>query len=169
MAYNVHAHRQADQAHFSKKWSKKRIVRNEYDLYEDAGLDCSNDPGLTDQSQAKETDINVIIKRAEATGFLPVSQDIGQYGDFSNLPDFAGSLSIVNRARDSFNALPAMVRAKFENDPAKVIAFLSDEANRDEAIYLGLLPKSAAKIPSPADPVPAAAAPASAPASAPVK
>ena len=36
-------------------------------------------------------------------------------------------------------ALPAHLRARFENDPAQLIDFLGDENNRSEAEKLGLL------------------------------
>jgi phage internal scaffolding protein len=42
-------------------------------------------------------------------------------------------------AEDEFDALPAQIRARFENEPANLIDFLSNEQNRDEAEKLGLV------------------------------
>jgi phage internal scaffolding protein len=36
-------------------------------------------------------------------------------------------------------ALPAQIRSRFDNDPAKLIDFLENEQNHDEAIKLGLV------------------------------
>ena len=38
-------------------------------------------------------------------------------------------------------ALPAQIRSRFENDPAKLIDFLDNSENLDEAIKLGLVSK----------------------------
>jgi phage internal scaffolding protein len=58
-------------------------------------------------------------------------------------------------AQDSFLALPAKVRARFDNDPALFVDFASDEANRDELKALGLLREEAvvAAVTSPSEPV----------------
>ena len=42
------------------------------------------------------------------------------------------------QAQQSFESLPSELRAKFENDPAKLISYLSDDKNNAEAIKLGL-------------------------------
>jgi phage internal scaffolding protein len=42
-------------------------------------------------------------------------------------------------AQNAFKTLPASIRAEFNNDPAQVIDFLNDPANRDKAIEIGLI------------------------------
>ena len=42
------------------------------------------------------------------------------------------------QAQQSFESLPSELRGRFENDPAKLIDFLSDERNNAEAVKLGL-------------------------------
>ena len=37
-----------------------------------------------------------------------------------------------------FEELPATIRKKFENDPAKFLDFVNDERNADEMVELGL-------------------------------
>ena len=41
-------------------------------------------------------------------------------------------------AQNAFDQLPSEVRNKFHNDPAKLIGFLKDEKNNEEAYALGL-------------------------------
>ena len=41
----------------SYNWLEKRHVRSPYEPYNDPGVDCSDDPGVTDGSQAAELDV----------------------------------------------------------------------------------------------------------------
>lgn len=98
----------------------------------------------TSQSFKDECDINNVIKRGIKNGFLPETfqnQKTPRYGDFTNVPDFQTALNRVNQMKDEFNALPAEVRAKFENDPSKLLEFIINPNNEEEAIKLGILPK----------------------------
>ena len=52
----------------------------------------------------------------------------------------------VIAAQDEFEALPAQIRARFDNDPAKLIEFLENSENRPEAEELGLVEKVAAEV-----------------------
>lgn len=95
---------------------------------------------LTKQSFAKAADINEIVRRFGLTGQLPVaSQRVPLNGDFCNAPDFQSSMNLLIAARERFDALPAKVRARFGQDPGQMIAFLENDANRDEAMKLGLI------------------------------
>jgi len=103
-----------------------------------AGVDASKD-GRTKQADLKESDINFIMKRYEKTGQVPEPfYKNPVYGDFSEVPDFQEALNIVNRARDQFYGLEASVRSKFDNDPAKFLAFVNDPNNQEELIKMGL-------------------------------
>lgn len=106
--------------------------------------DCriaNKDASCTLQEFAEETDLNKIMdKYAAGLAPLPVRDGTPIYGDFSNIPDFATAQQIVIDAREKFEALPSRVRAKFDNDPAKLIEFLKDDSNRSEAEALGLIP-----------------------------
>lgn len=93
----------------------------------------------TKQSFRDECDINNILRQFNVTGELPVGSVQPQYGDFSGITDYQSALNAVMAAQDSFLALPAKVRAKFDNDPALFVEFASNEANRDEMKALGLL------------------------------
>lgn len=98
------------------------------------------DDGLTDVSQARDCDINVLMARFKATGQLPLSGKQGQYMDLVGVPgDLAAALEVVETAKNAFFALPAKVRERFGNDPIALDMFLADPANMDEAISLGLV------------------------------
>ena len=102
-------------------------------------------PSLTDQSQAKDADINHIMERYRETGYLtdPLHPSTRKpsFGDFTAIPDYQECLAIIDKADAAFASLPAKVRDRFANDPSQIFAFLSDEKNRDEAIELGLIAK----------------------------
>ena len=55
-----------------------------------------------------------------------------------SIRDYQSSLGKLMQAQQSFESLPSELRAKFENDPAQLISFLSDEKNNAEAVKLGL-------------------------------
>jgi len=112
-------------------------------------------PSRTQQSFRDECDINTILKRFNVTGQLPVGSVQPQYGDFSGITDYQSALNAVMAAQDSFLALPAKLRARFDNDPALFVDFASDEANKDEMKALGLLRQETAQavVSSPSEPV----------------
>lgn len=124
----------------------------------------------TDQSFAKEADINFIMRRFEQTGFLvdPIlaarAKQRPLFGDFVDVPDYQEILGRIARFREHFDRLPVSTKLKFENDPERLINFLADPVNDAEAIDLGLKPKKpveepvggsapAPLVPSPVPPV----------------
>lgn len=109
----------------------------------------STSDDLTVQAYKDETDINVMMRRFKVTGQLPVNAQEARYGDFSSPVDFQEALNRVIAARSEFDRLPADLRDRFGNDPARLLAFLSDERNADEAVKLGL--RAAPELP-PIDP-----------------
>jgi len=110
--------------------------------------------GLTQQSMKDECDINRLMERYRKTGQLPdLVRKNPQYGDFSAVPDFLEAQNVIIRAQEQFDALPAKVRERFGNDPAKMLAFVADPKNGDELVKLGLAEKR--KAPASADAKPA--------------
>jgi phage internal scaffolding protein len=97
------------------------------------------EPSLAQQHFKDECDINNILRQFNITGLLPEAPLSPRYGDFSGIGDYQSALNAVIEAEDQFMALPASLRARFENDPAHLIDFLSNENNRSEAEKLGLL------------------------------
>jgi phage internal scaffolding protein len=111
----------------------------------ESGLACE-EPSLAQQHFKDECDINTILERFNITGMLPQSPLSPRYGDFSGISDYHTAINRVIAAQDEFDGLPAQIRAKFDNDPAKLIEFLDNEANRPEAEELGLVEKAAAEV-----------------------
>lgn len=103
-----------------------------------AGLKCE-DKSLTRQEFAEEVDINTIVHRFGLDGELPENLRMPQSGDFTNTPDFQTAMNALRNAQETFDALPARVRARFHNDPAEFVAFCDDKTNWPEAGKLGLL------------------------------
>lgn len=121
------------------------FVRNPYnydtnEASDETGLKCE-DPSLTQQQFAEESDINYIADKYGLTGELPQVLDMPKYGDFSGIFDFQSAQNAVRQAMEQFMTLPAKLRTRFDNDPQKLLAFLEDPENRDEAEFLGIVNK----------------------------
>lgn len=147
---------------------RKVFVRSAYNydapaVSRETGYDFT-DPeggsGQTKQEFTEECDINTIVRRFNVTGQLPENVRMPTYGDFTGLRDFQEAANAIAEANESFDAMPAEVRRRFDNDPAKFVDFCSDGKNLDEARRLGLVPPLEVVPPSgsPGGPVPAAAA-----------
>lgn len=124
----------------------KYVVRSAFDYDSDAaslecGLACDPAESQVQQQFKDDADINVIVKRFGLTGELPQAYRAPVSGDFTGISDFHSAMNAVRAAEERFLQVPAELRKRFGHDPAQLIAFLDDEANRDEAVKLGLLPK----------------------------
>ena len=125
------------------------FLRTPYNYDKDAasnesGLHCE-DASLAQQHFKEECDINTILQKFNITGLLPESPLSPRYGDFTGIGDYHGALNRVIAAQDEFEALPAQIRARFDNNPEKLIEFLDNSDNRSEAEQLGLIEKAAAE------------------------
>lgn len=70
-------------------------------------------PSLTDQSQAKDTDINVIVGRFIKTGAATAAPNAPMNGDFSNLPrDLRGIIEESRKLQQLRHKLPKELRDK---------------------------------------------------------
>lgn len=98
---------------------------------------------LTEQHHTKDADINTIVRRFGITdgAIPPAVLDPKYYGDFSDVVDFKTSLERVRQAEENFRSLPADIRNRFNNDPTRLYQWVTDEANADAAVELGLLSK----------------------------
>lgn len=102
------------------------------------------------QQQFKEsTDVNNIIAQYRKTGELPLSNKTGTYADMSEIPDYQVALNTVIQAQHAFDDLPSEIRDRFQYDPNRLIKFLQDSKNDDEAIKLGLKVKKPDPTPTP--------------------
>jgi len=96
----------------------------------------------TQQQFQKECDVNNILAKYKKTKMLThVNHAAGVYGDFSSAEDYQTSLHKVRTANESFFQLSSEVRSKFDNDPSKMISYIQDPKNHEEAIKFGLLQK----------------------------
>lgn len=110
--------------------------------------------GRTKQSFKDDTDINNILARYIQTGTLDfANKHQPQYGDVL-VSDFQEAMNLVAQANSMFADLPAALRNRFENDPAKFLDFVQNEANTAEAISLGLGTALTPPPQSPATPLP---------------
>lgn len=95
-------------------------------------------PGLTKQEFKAECDVNNIVRRFVKDGFLRhLERREPRFLDLSEVGDFRTALDQVRAATEFFDGLPAKVRARFGNDPARYL----DEAgslSRAELRELGL-------------------------------
>lgn len=105
------------------------------------GLDCSSDPSRAQQHMRDETDINVMVAKFSRGMPIPTPPNVPASVDFDEVYDFQSAMNVIVRAEQSFASLPSSIRTRFQNDPAKFLAFVYDDRNRDEAVRLGLVPK----------------------------
>lgn len=105
----------------------------------ESALVCE-EPSLAKQSFAEECDINTIVRRFNLTGQLPSDVRVPEYGDFDAVYDYHSAMNLVVAANQSFMQMPADIRAKFQNDPAKFLEFVNDAENSDEVKKMGVIP-----------------------------
>lgn len=108
----------------------------------------------TVQADKDRTDIRNIVAKAMRSGGVVggINFRQGVYQDISDTPSYPEMLTVVARAQSLFEKLPAKLRERFSNDPQKLMEFVSDPANADEAIKLGIL-KAPAPDPEPPAPL----------------
>lgn len=71
----------------------------------------NTEPTLTDQSGAKETDLNIIVQRFTISGQLPQGSGQPTYGDFSQLPaDLRGFIETAEKLDELRSQLPEQLR-----------------------------------------------------------
>ncbi|WNK13734.1 MAG: internal scaffolding protein [Microvirus sp.] len=104
---------------------------------DESGLQCQ-DKSRAQQHMVDDTDINKLVERYLVTGEMPQLKAPPLQGDFSQVMTYQESLNLMIEAQRSFDALPAKIRNRFENDPGQFVDFCSNEANRDEVRQMGL-------------------------------
>lgn len=102
-------------------------------------ISFENSPSKVKSDFAHQCDINVIMSRYRQTGVVEhLNRHQGQYLDLPSGLDFQRMQDTTRRAAESFELLPAEVRERFGNNPAKFLDFAKDENNLDEMRKLGL-------------------------------
>lgn len=110
------------------------------EVSEFTGLSCG-DRSLAVQSAFEETDINTIVRRFHVTGQLPQGVAVPSFIEFNEVFDYQTAMNVLLEANKAFMQMPAEVRARFGNDPAEFVAFVDNDANREEAERLGVIVK----------------------------
>lgn len=108
------------------------------------GYECAtfnDEPSLTQESFAKDADINILVRRYGIGGLGGGPVDPSRFRDFTGAPDLREALEIVRDAQEAFMSLDPRVRLRFENDPVRLWEFVQDENNIEEGIYLGIFKK----------------------------
>lgn len=110
----------------------RQLFHPSYDpvlVSEETGLKCE-DESLADQSQAVEADINTIVDRFMRTGVLPANS-VAMPPAFVDVTgtqiDFQQAQEVLRLAKESFMALPAKVREKFENNVEAFYEYVHDK------------------------------------------
>ena len=119
---------------------KERVIRNAFGepkyvqpekIYHDR----------TKQSFMDECDITKIISQYRRTGIVThLNRAQAVFEDVSEMGDYRQALQQVEYAQTLFMELPSKVRARFDNDPAAFLDFVTDPANLEEVQEMGLAP-----------------------------
>jgi len=95
-------------------------------------------PGLTKQSMAKDTDINLIMAKYQKTGLVNfVNENQGEYMEAPEM-DFHQAIDYIAKSKELFDEMPSTLRKRFNNDPGEFLDFVHDPNNADEMVSLGL-------------------------------
>jgi len=110
-------------------------------------------PSMTKQSEMDACDIHNVLKQFSPAGLqqlIAENQARGQYADVPESVDYQEALNTVIAAETAFSSLPAKVRERFYNDPARFLQFMGNPDNVEEMIALGLADDK--RAPEPATP-----------------
>jgi len=93
--------------------------------------------GLTEQSQAKECDINNILRKYQKTGALEHrNENRGEYG-FASAATFQECMEVVAKGNSIYEELPSSIRQQFDG-PARFLEFVQDPSNAEKLVEMGL-------------------------------
>lgn len=104
-------------------------------------LHALHDPEeVTKQAPKDECDINRILKQYSKTGLIThLNRGASDFADLPDQSDFQEALNTVQRAQEAFSELPALVRARFGNDPSSFLEAFNDPSRWKELQELGLI------------------------------
>jgi len=116
----------------------KTFFRTAYDEVQIPGTVIEGE-SLTQQHQADEADINKILEKWFRTGVLDhVNQREQVFADATLVPDYATAQLHISIVNDHFMSLPSKDRLFFNNDPGQYLDFVSDPANAEALVKMGL-------------------------------
>jgi phage internal scaffolding protein len=95
--------------------------------------------GRTKQSHKDECDINRVLRNYDKTGLLThVNNASKNYGDFTQVNEYRESLDLVREANEAFSEIPAEIRKEFNNNPGEFFEFVTNPANNEKLVEMGL-------------------------------
>lgn len=98
-------------------------------------------PSRAKQEFADEVNINNVVKRVmQVGGELPQGNREPMFGDFSEVQSYQDAQNQIAQAKSEFEHLPLDVRSKFNYSITKLMDYLDDPANAEEAKEMGLTP-----------------------------
>lgn len=116
------------------------MIRYPKRLYPDRDEGTLNEiPSLTQQHLASECDINAIMAKIQLGEQVFINDRSAVYDDFTGVSTYQDAVNRIRAVEEEFMALPAEMRARFNNEPAELLKFIQNEENREEAIKIGLL------------------------------
>lgn len=110
---------------------------------------------VTKQSMKAECDIHNILRQYQKTGIINhVQRSRPAFMDLPDQGDYQQALHTIMEADDAFSRLPAAVRDHFGNDASRLLAALSDPAQRAYLQEVGIFeaPTAAPSAPEPVRP-----------------
>ncbi len=121
-----------------------RLIKSNYNR-DHKTTDIKYQTTLTQQHCKDECNINLIISKSVKTGIIGTGSGTRkpQFGDYQNI-NYRDMVSKVTEGEQLFESLPSALRTRFDNSVEKLIEFIDNDENREEAIDLGFLPPSKA-------------------------
>lgn len=127
-----------DRPTVKSRWDRERVYANV--MVEDEEGEMVKDPGHTQQHHAASVDIrNILMAAKKGIPIESVAWGTPQFGDFSNVDSYVVARQRIASTNEDFGRLPSEIRNRFQNDPAKLVEFLSNPANLNEAVELGII------------------------------
>lgn len=97
-------------------------------------------PSRTQEHFAPDCDVNRIMAQFLRTGQMThLNPATPAYADLGDDISFRDAQAYVIEAEERFLTLPSKIRKRFDNDPARLLDFLGQPDNYDEAVILGLI------------------------------
>lgn len=100
---------------------------------------------MTEQHHAEDADINIIMKRYGVSdgAIPPQALDPSYYANLDDAVDLRTTLDLARDAQARFDALPVNIRKQFDHSPAALYHFVSNPANAERSVEMGLLHSNA--------------------------
>lgn len=119
-----------------------------FDTYHEKQGYTFNEPSLTVQAEEPNCNINSIMARYATQGILPPTNGATpQYADVSNIGDYMECLQVVQNAQNAFDSLPSALRKELDNNPANLVSFIQDPANKERCVEYGLINNQVVETP----------------------